>query len=243
MFTGLVRDIGKIIKKESLAARDANHFEGSSTNRGEQTLPNATSSGWEYHIATNLPLADLAVGNSIACNGVCLTIVTCSQIDNVTEATFASVFSVHVGPVTLEKTLLDKWSVGDLINLEPALAYGTPVGGHLVQGHVDGILPVLSCHRREDGFTILSLGLPPMHHEAVIPQGSIAVRGVSLTVASLAEDCSHLTIMLIPHTLSVTNLKNIQGGDFVEVEFDLQIKVISANLKRILPSFLKRISP
>lgn len=154
-------------------------------------------------------LPDAADGSSIAVNGVCLTAVGRGP----------GWVAFDLGPETLERTALGDLGTGHRVNLERPLRLGAPVGGHLVQGHVDGVGIVAELAR--DGETArLRLRCPAEPLAALlIPQGSVAVDGVSLTVAALEADA--FEIMLIPHTLGQTTLGGLKAGERVNLEMDM----------------------
>ena len=157
-------------------------------------------------------------GSSLAVNGVCLTVVE--------RAPDALVF--EVGPETLQRTSLGRLAGGHRVNLERPLRFGGALGGHLVLGHVDGIATVERVERVESTarvrFVLLDAALAPL----LIPQGSVAVDGVSLTVASLAV--TSFEVMVIPHTLAVTTFGGLAEGDAVNVEMDVIGKYLQRSL-------------
>ncbi|WP_134666282.1 MULTISPECIES: riboflavin synthase [unclassified Amycolatopsis] len=157
-----------------------------------------------------LVTSDAGHGDSIAVSGVCLTVVTVSGGE----------FTVDVVNETLQRSSLAKVAVGDAVNLERATPAGGRLGGHIMQGHVDGTGVFLS--RDERGVTTFSL--PPALSRYVVEKGSIAVDGVSLTVASIAED--RFSVALIPTTLEVTTLGRRQEGDHVNLEVDVVAKYV-----------------
>lgn len=148
-------------------------------------------------------------GASVAVNGVCLTVV----------ARDTDALGFEVGPETLARTALGRLVAGDPVNLERPLRFGGPLGGHLVLGHVDGVGAVQAVTRVEST-TRVRIALPGAHLEPLlIPQGSVAVEGVSLTVAAL--DGPVFEVMLIPHTLAVTTLGRLRAGQAVNIETDV----------------------
>lgn len=159
----------------------------------------------------------LSEGDSIAVNGACLTVVE----------TGPAGFSVEAMNQTLEMTSLGSLAEGDPVNLEPALLAGQPLGGHLVQGHVDGVGTVVSAE--PDGFSRrLSVELPEGAARYVIAQGSITLQGVSLTVTSVEGD--RAGVALIPETLERTNLGHLESGDPVNVELDVIARYVEKML-------------
>jgi riboflavin synthase len=159
-------------------------------------------------VAAQAVLPDATDGASIAVNGVCLTVVGRGP-DGI---------AFDLGPETLARTALGDLDAGRRVNLERPLRLGAPVGGHLVQGHVDGMGIVVAL--TVEGETArLRLRCPSALTSLLIPQGSVAVDGVSLTVAAL--DGLAFEIMLIPHTLGQTTLGGLQAGERVNLEMDM----------------------
>ena len=152
----------------------------------------------------------LAVGDSVSISGACLTATAVSN----------GAFSVTAVPETLSRTSLGRLSAGDEVNLETAARAGDPLGGHFVQGHVDGVGRVASVG---DGARIWIEAAPEVLHY-VVEKGSIAVDGVSLTIAALRDGA--FEVALIPHTLEQTTLGALQTGDEVNVEVDVLAKYV-----------------
>ena len=161
---------------------------------------------------------DSDLGASVAVNGVCLTVVARAGGELVFE----------MGPETLTRTALGRLATGDRVNLERPLRFGGSLGGHLVLGHVDGIGTVEAVTRVESTARVrITLGdssLAPL----LIPQGSVAVDGVSLTVAALAG--TTFEVMLIPHTLAATTLHALGAGQAVNIETDVIGKYVVRSL-------------
>ncbi len=211
MFTGLIRDVGVV----------------------ERVVTKGAS--LEIEITTLLDEKFLQLGSSVACNGVCLT-VTLAQPVSAGKWKFCA----EVGPQTLAVSQFSSLKAGSRINLEPALRFGDEVGGHHVSGHVDVSCTVIELARTDENFFALRLSIPSAFRKWLIPKGSIAIRGVSLTVAKLefsdAKDApGEVEIMLVPHTLIHTNLGECSAQTFVEVEFDHMIKSVSALVENLLP--------
>lgn len=179
---------------------------------GEITESRATSGGSRLRIDT--PLAgELALGDSLAVNGVCLTVV---QIDG-------SAVQADVGPETLRVTTLGGLKPGALVNLERPLRADARFGGHFVQGHVDAVGEVADL-RADADFHWLMVTFPPHLAPLIVNKGSIAVDGISLTVAELGID--RFGIMIVPFTIEHTNLKGLQVGDRVNLEADMVGKYV-----------------
>jgi riboflavin synthase len=149
------------------------------------------------------------LGASIAVSGACLTVVEVSS----------DRLGFDVGPETAERTTLGALRAGDRVNLERPLRLGGLVGGHLVQGHVDGVGTVLSLRRDGETARLTVQWRGAIPGTALIPQGSVAVDGVSLTVAALRDGA--FEIMLIPHTLAHTTLGGVEAGMRVNLETDM----------------------
>ena len=160
----------------------------------------------------------IAVDDSIATNGVCLT----------AESVDAEGFSAFVMPVTLEKTALGDLREDASVNLELALRFGDRLGGHLVQGHVNGVGRIRDIVERGDIWWI-SVDVPAALRRYLILEGSIAIDGISLTIAAL--DAEGLSVSIIPHTLTHTNLRARRIGDAVNIEVDVLAKTIEGLLR------------
>jgi riboflavin synthase len=155
----------------------------------------------------------LSIGSSLAVSGVCLTIT----------AEDDSGCTVELSAETLERTTLGQLGAGARVNLEPALRMGDPLGGHWVQGHVDGVAVVVG--RRDLGEQwVLTFRPPPGQERYVVEKGSVTLDGVSLTVAQLSAD--EFAVALIPHTLEVTTLGEREVGDRVNFEADILAKYV-----------------
>lgn len=160
------------------------------------------------------PGEPIAMGESIAVNGCCLTVVT---IDG-------DVFEVQAGPETLLRTNLGDRLEGDRVNLERSLRVGDRLGGHFVQGHVDTTAELVD-RRPEGEWEFLRFRLGAEWTPLMVEKGSIAVDGVSLTLVDVIGDS--FSIMLIPHTLAVTTLGTLKTGDRVNIEADMLAKHVS----------------
>lgn len=159
------------------------------------------------------------IGASVSVNGVCLTVVRRG----------AATLAFELGPETLERTALGALNPGEPVNLERPLRFGGAFGGHLVLGHVDGIGTVLDVTRVEST-TRVRVGLSDRALEPLmIPQGSVAMEGVSLTVAALGDLA--FEVMLIPHTLAVTTLGRVRPGQVVNIEADVIGKYLMRSLE------------
>jgi riboflavin synthase len=169
-------------------------------------------------VTAALTLEGAALGASVAVNGACLTIV-----DRTADA-----FAFELGPETLDRTALGRLRPGDPVNLERPLKFGGALGGHLVLGHVDGLGTVEAVTRVESTARV-RVALPgPELEPLLIPQGSVAVDGVSLTIAALGHRA--FEVMLIPHTLGVTTLGRLAAGQVVNIEADVIGKYLVRSL-------------
>lgn len=165
-------------------------------------------------IGADKVLEGVKIDDSICVSGVCLTVI----------AHEADAFTVQVVDETLRKTSLGNLTIGSRVNLERALRPSDRLGGHFVQGHVDGVARLVNFENQSSG-KLLRLELPQPLLRYVIPQGSIALEGVSLTVARL--EGNQIGIALIPHTLASTTLGEARVGDMLNVETDLLGKYIA----------------
>ncbi|MCA9360463.1 riboflavin synthase [Candidatus Nomurabacteria bacterium] len=164
-------------------------------------------------------LWEFKVGGSIAVDGVCLTVI---------EQTTNS-FTADVLPETIERTTLKYFNNGRTVNIERPLRMGDEIGGHIVQGHVDTRIKVIDINRKESSCEI-KFSFPEKYKKYVIEKRSVAINGVSLTIARIDKDV--LTVALIPHTLQHTNLGGLKIGDEVNVEFDTFIQPLAPNQKK-----------
>lgn len=172
--------------------------------------------------------ARLEVGASLAVSGVCLTVTDLAEAGDGRARC-----SVELSPETLSRTNLSALAGGSSVNLEPALRAGDPLGGHWVQGHVDATLEIVG---REDlsDHSVFTLRLPAAYARYVVEKGSVALDGVSLTVAERRPD--RFTVALIPHTLEVTTLGTRRAGERVNFEVDVLAKYVESMLAERAPA-------
>jgi riboflavin synthase len=189
MFTGLVEALGTVRRVDSEGA------------------------GRHLVIAERALAPQLTLGESVAVNGCCLTVV---ERD-------AESFRFQVGPETLQRTNLGQLAAGDAVNLERSLRLGDRLGGHLVQGHIDGLGTIVSRQRDGDWETVWFRCAPELAAQ-MVPKGSVAVDGVSLTVVAVTAD--GFSVMLIPHTLAATTLGRKDAGATVNLESDMLAKYV-----------------
>jgi riboflavin synthase len=157
----------------------------------------------------------ISIGDSVSVNGTCLSV---TAFDN-------QIFTLDVMVQTLKLTAIGSLTKGDLVNLELATKAGEPLGGHIVQGHVDCIGKVLEIKEAEK-WVALTVTIPEEKMRYVVPQGSIAIDGVSLTVGEIDDSKSTITVWLIPQTLELTNLGKKSPADEVNIEVDILAKYV-----------------
>ena len=160
---------------------------------------------------------EMEIGDSIAVDGICLTV----------KEIFQNKFTVDVSEETLKKTTLGlKTNKNRVVNLEPALRISDRLGGHIVSGHIDGLGVVKNIEKLEKSWLLSIKWQNKNYSKYIVNKGSICVNGISLTIAENEEDGSLFTIAIIPHTWQNTNLKNLDVGDFVNLEGDALIKYV-----------------
>lgn len=196
MFTGIITDIGKVLETEQ-------------------------SGDLRARIATSYDVAGIDLGASIACDGVCLTVVATGDAPG-------PWFDVQISAETLSKTNIARgnnvWPEGKRINLERALKVGDELGGHIVSGHVDGVAEVIDIHDEGDS-TRVTLRAPEALAKYIAPKGSVALNGTSLTVNDV-QGCD-FGINFIPHTKAVTTWGDVQKGDPVNLEIDTLARYVA----------------
>ena len=165
-------------------------------------------------VACRVVPADSGVGASVAVNGVCLTVV----INDGTSLAF------DLSQETIERSSLRRLAAGHPVNLERPVTLISRLGGHMVQGHVDGVGEVLRVEPGGDGGALIRFGVPPGLMRYVVEKGSITIDGISLTVSAMHED--GVSVALIPHTLAATTLGAATPGDPVNLEVDVIAKYI-----------------
>lgn len=183
-------------------------FTGIIASLGEVTSLDEINGGCEIEVTSKSFFADSKMGDSVAVNGICLTITEFTQD---TAVFFAQI-------ETMDKTTLGSWIVGDTVNLEHPLRLSDRLGGHLVQGHVDGVACVEDVKNLPDGSVRASVSIPLEFLRFIVEKGSICLNGVSLTVAS--RDKNICDVALIPATLEKTTFSNVISGDMLNLEID-----------------------
>lgn len=175
--------------------------------------------GGTIRIAARVVTSDLKDGDSIAVNGVCLTAIDVSD----------GAFSADVSPETLQRTTINDLRAGSPVNLERAATPTTRLGGHLVQGHVDARGTFLSAEEAGDSL-IVKIGFPPELARYFVEKGSVAIDGISLTIAALHEN--HFEIAVIPKTWESTNISTHTGPEPVNIEVDVIAKYVERLMAR-----------
>jgi riboflavin synthase len=199
-------------------------FTGIVTDVGEVTAVRARAAGLHrLKIACAYPRASIVEGASIACSGVCLTVVGIGEEDGRTW------FAADAAAETLRMTTVGSWRHGTRVNLERALRMGDELGGHIVQGHADGIA-VLAAREDLTDMAQLTLQVPAALSRFIAPKGSVALDGISLTVNALEDDT--FSVLIIPHTLNVTTLGAVRPGDRLNLEVDLMARYAARLLER-----------
>jgi riboflavin synthase len=202
MFTGIVEELGAVRAVEERAG------------------------GSRVEITCHAVLDDAEVGASIAVNGCCLTVVELGTDDGGVRW-----WAAEAQPETLDRTTLGRLRVGDRVNLERPVRLTDRLGGHVVQGHVDGVGTVVDRRPEPDGSTRVDIVLPSALARYVVEKGSIALDGVSLTVTEVVDhfgegEGTRVGVALIPHTLAVTTFGERAVGEAVNVEVDLMAKYV-----------------
>ncbi len=189
MFTGLIEDVGKVLKiaRSGASAR--------------------------LEVSSSFPADEVRLGDSIAVNGACLTVVESSP----------SMTAFDVSPETIDRTAFRRLRPGHRVNLERALKLGDRLGGHIVSGHVDCVASIVSV-REISGNYVYEYRIPNEFARYIIEKGSVAIDGISLTVNSVSED--GFSVNIIPHTVRMTTLQYRKPGDEVNIETDILGKYV-----------------
>lgn len=193
MFTGLIQDIGTVRRLEK-------------------------SGDWRIEIATSLERSALAEGASVACSGVCLTVIKSGR----------GWFAAQISQETLDKTTLSLWREGTKINLEPSLRMGDALGGHFVFGHADGLAVLEEITPEKDSHRLM-LSVPDPLKRYIASKGSVALDGVSLTVNEVEN--RHFGVNIIPHTWEKTILGQKKQGDALNLEVDMLARYVARSLE------------
>jgi riboflavin synthase len=207
MFTGLIQQVCSV----KTSPRDGNTavLSVDIQQQAKVGLPRLTS-------------GDVKTGDSIAVNGVCLTVVKLE----------GSLATFDLSAETLSKTNLGKLTTGSKVNIEPAIRADDRFGGHFVLGHIDGVATIRSINKQGD-FANIAFSAPKELLDLMLPKGSVAVDGVSLTIADLNDD--GFTVALIPQTLKQTTLAEAKINQTVNIECDIIIKTVKRHLEKLSP--------
>ncbi|MBM3616286.1 MAG: riboflavin synthase [Alphaproteobacteria bacterium] len=192
MFTGIVTDLGEVLQLEQKGDLHA-------------------------RIATGYDTARIDIGASIACEGVCLTVIALGSVPR-------NWFDVEISAESVSKTNLSGWTVGKRLNLERALKVGDELGGHIVSGHVDGVAEVVAIRPEGDSLRV-TFRAPEDLAKFIAPKGSVALNGTSLTVNEV--DGREFGINFIPHTQKVTTWGGVKLGDRVNLEVDTMARYVA----------------
>ena len=201
MFTGLIKDIGKVV-----AIKD--NLEGKI-----------------FEIETRLT-SEIAIDDSVAVNGVCLT---ATEVDD-------HKFRMQAVHITLEKTNLNELKLGSAVNLELALKYSDRLGGHLVQGHVNAVASVNEISNRGDNYNIW-YEIPKDLMKYIVKEGSIALDGISLTVADIKEN--QVMVTIIPHTWAETQVNKLKIGTKVNIEVDSNAVLMANYIEKLFANYIE----
>lgn len=191
MFTGIIQQLGHLTERKDAAG------------------------GARLYVRPESPLVDLETGESIANEGVCLTVEPSSRPDRL---------EYYMSRETLERTTLGGLRAGAALNMERSLGLGAKMGGHFVMGHVDGVGEITRLDRDGEGWN-LEIAFPPAMRRYLAPKGSIAVDGISLTVVGICE--GRFSVAVIPHTREVTSLREKSAGSPVNLEADMIARYVA----------------
>jgi riboflavin synthase len=192
MFTGIVTDIGRVLELEQ---------------KGDLRA----------RIGTGYDIGGIDIGASIACDGVCLTVIALGEKPQ-------NWFDVQISAESVSKTNIVAWTLGKRLNLERALKVGDELGGHIVSGHVDGVAEVVAMHREGDS-TRVTFRAPHALAGFIAPKGSVALNGTSLTVNEV--DGTDFGVNFIPHTQAATTWGEVALGDRVNLEIDTMARYVA----------------
>lgn len=193
MFTGIITDVGEIVELEQAGDLRA-------------------------RIACSYDPAGIDIGASIACNGVCLTVIETGTVEG------RGWFDVQISAESVSKTNISDWSQGARVNLERALKVGDELGGHIVSGHVDGVATITAMHDEGDS-TRITFEAPEALAKFIAPKGSVALDGTSLTVNEV--DGRSFGVNFIPHTKSATTWGGVKTGDRINLEIDTLARYVA----------------
>ena len=173
-----------------------------------------------FSFETDYDLDDCNIGTSINCDGICLTIISLEKNKN------KFIFKVNIGEETIERSTSKYWNVGSIINLEKSLKVGDEIAGHFVYGHIDCISKILKINNLKNSWNMF-FELADINNKLIVEKGSIAINGISLTIANLYKDS--FCVSIIPHTYNTTNLLKLDVDDVVNLEFDMLSRYVLKN--------------
>ena len=205
MFTGIITEIGKVTNIQKI------------------------SNNIYYTISCQTLQNDLKIGESVACNGICLTIVEFTHLN----------ITVEVSKQTLKVTTVNKWKINKNINLERATSLKDRLNGHLVQGHIDTTVQLKNKYCLQ-GTDYYEFNYPQECSDLIVEHGSICIDGISLTIAQLNNNTFH--VALISHTINNTNLKSLKINESVNIEFDIIGKYVQRSLTMVKKKAKDRMS-
>ena len=196
-------------------------FNGIIKNIGKISRINKFGKNCSIEIYSNIKFSKDEIGSSVSCSGVCLTL----------EKYKKNLIYFYLSKETLNKTIFKKSKKGDLINLEKSLKYGDRISGHFVQGHVDTTAQVVKIHQLGKSW-LITYKIPKSYNKYLVQKGSITVNGVSLTIANIIS--GGFKISVIPKTLKLTNLINLEKKDLVNIEIDILGKYVKKFINKNL---------
>ncbi len=188
-------------------------FNGIIFNRGVVKKILKRSKGIEIFIKANLNLKKKDIGVSVACDGVCLTLISINK----------KLFEFYLSNETIKRSKFNNLKINDVINLELPLKYGQKISGHICQGHVDAVGKILDIKKIDKSY-LFDFEINKKERKNVIEKASICINGISLTISKVTA--KGFQIWIIPHTFKLTNLSNLKKGSFVNVEIDILSKYV-----------------
>ena len=181
--------------------------------QGQATIENESTDSNVFSIKTDLDLSDCRIGSSICCDGICLTVTSINYEDS------SYFFNVNISEETIKRTTVQYWSNNYKINLEKSLKVGDEISGHFVYGHVDTVVQLLKFEKLSASWNFyFSFSSLSNYNKYIVEKGSIAINGISLTIANVKVNVFEVSI--IPHTFNNTNFSSLKVGDLVNIEFD-----------------------
>lgn len=197
-------------------------FTGLITHQGQIVSSEQQGEGLDLYVECNPIFENVELGESLAVNGVCLTLASIEQ-------SAPGLLHFHLSPETIQKTTLASLPKNSWVNLERALRLGDRLGGHWVQGHVDGIAKLIAIDQKGEDW-VLRVQYPAEFKKFFIPKGSVCLDGISLTVNHLIDAENSIELMIIPHTWKATNLQKAQ----INQQLNLEVDVLGKYMQRML---------